>query len=91
MITSKAVVGLKTDSLGWYGESKVFTGRQSISAVDSQVASRFRISDIFVTKNSLNKVDTICGLVKWWFCFDLEACQQFGKKNSNLHGTHQFS
>ena len=64
--TSKSVVGLKADSLDLRGGSKVYKGGQAISAIeDSQVASRVRIFDIFATKNSLNKVDMICGLVKY--------------------------
>ena len=56
MVTSKSVVGLKADSLDLHGGSKVFKGGQAISAMeDSQVATRVRIFDIFVTKNSLNK------------------------------------
>ena len=65
VITSESVVGLKIDNLDLHGVSKVFKGGQAMFVVeDSQVDSKDRMSDIFVTKNSLNILAIICASLK---------------------------
>ena len=65
VITSESVVGLKIDNLDLHGVSKVFKGGQAMFlAEDSQVDSKDRMSDIFVTKNSMNILAIICASLK---------------------------